>query len=104
MEQMRTNGRRFHNRYEQYGFRLDDIATSDDDNGFMQSWDVRAYSTNYLRTVLSVQCFLDGLLGTNAYDPSKAKRQVSSMKEHEESIIDHTVVPTADNAKVTVNM
>jgi hypothetical protein len=104
MEQMRTNGRRFHNRYEQYGFRLDDIATSDDDNGFMQSWDVRAYSTNYLRTVLSVQCFLDGLLGTNAYDPSKAKRQVSSMKEHEESIIDHTVVPTAENAKVTVNV
>ena len=104
MEQMRTNGRRFHNRYEQYGFHLDDIVTSDDDNGFMQSWDVRAYSTNYLRTVLSVQCFLDGLLGTNTYDPSKAKGQLSSMKEDGESVIDHTIVPTVENAKVTVKV
>jgi hypothetical protein len=98
MEQMRTNGRRFYNRYEHYGFHLDDDHdvndVSSDDNGFLQSWDVRAYSTNYLRTVLSVQCFLDGLLGTNAYDPAKAKGgRLSSMAESGESI-DHTIGPT----------
>jgi len=93
MQQMRTNGKRFYNRYEQYGFHLDDINVSPDDNGFLQSWDVRAYSTNYLRTVLSVQCFLDGLLGTKAYDPIKAKGKLSSMAEPGESI-DHAIVPT----------
>lgn len=104
MQQMRTNGRRFFNRYEQYGFHLEDISDSSDDNGFLQSWDVRAYSTNYLRTVLSVQCFLDGLLGTDRYDPQKAKGRLSSMSDPGEAI-DHNLVPTETaEAKVTVKV
>lgn len=105
MQQMRTNGRRFYNRYEKFGFHLDDVSCpSEDDNGFLQSWEVRAYSTNYLRTVLSVQCFLDGLLGTKSYDPATAKG-LSSMKEPGE-IIDHDIVPsdTTKEPKVTVNV
>ncbi len=32
---------------------------------FSESWDIRAVSTNYLRTVMSCQAFLDGLLAEN---------------------------------------
>lgn len=105
MEQMRTNGRRFFNRYDRHGFHVDGEIPSEDDNGFLQSWDVRAYSTNYLRTVLSVQCFLDGLLGTNTYDPAKAKGRLSSMADPGQSI-DHTIIPTdsATEPKVIVHV
>ena len=64
----------------------------------MNSWDVRAYSTNYLRTVLSVQCFLDGLLGTNSYDPEIARQSLSSSTSPQE-IIDHTIVSTTTRTK-----
>lgn len=67
---MRDVGRRFRSRYEKYGHRvngiLHDNGTSNDDKSyaFLDHWDVQAYSTNYLRTVMSAQCFLDGLVGT----------------------------------------
>lgn len=94
MDQMRTNGRRFHTRYVHHGYhsQKENIAVSSDDNGFMQSWDVRSYSTNYLRTVLSVQCFLDGLLGTNSYDPEVYRRYAISSQEDPEESLDHQMV------------
>jgi hypothetical protein len=87
MDQMREVGQKFRRRYERFGFQCergsgatstaaatttDAAATNsstsrDDENSqqysFLDHWDVKAYSTNYLRTVMSVQCFLDGLIG-----------------------------------------
>jgi hypothetical protein len=34
---------------------------------FLNAWNLKVYSTNYLRTIMSAQSFLDGLLGTNCY-------------------------------------
>jgi hypothetical protein len=69
MEQLQTSGRRFAIRYDRHGYHCKredgDLAMS-----FLHSWDVQAFSTNYLRTVLSVQSFLDGLLATSIYSPS----------------------------------
>ena len=56
MDQMRLVGQRLAHRYQTAG--KSDIP-------FWEDWDVHAYSTDYLRTVKSVQCFLDGLLLVN---------------------------------------
>jgi hypothetical protein len=42
-----------------------DGGAGEDDRrySFLDHWNVEAYSTNYLRTVMSVQCLLDGLMG-----------------------------------------
>jgi len=69
MDQMRGVGGRFRRRYERFGHRVsgsggvagDDKQTNQ--YSFLDHWNVQAYSTNYLRTVMSVQCFLDGLIG-----------------------------------------
>ncbi|KAL9181968.1 hypothetical protein ACHAXT_012311 [Thalassiosira profunda] len=67
MDQMRRAGRAFRARYARFGRRLDGGDGRDAKDALYYSlldhWDVRAYSTNYLRTVMSVQCFLDGLIG-----------------------------------------
>jgi hypothetical protein len=87
MDQMREVGQKFRRRYERFGFQCErgsgatstaaatttdadatNSSTSRDDENsqqysFLDHWDVKAYSTNYLRTVMSVQCFLDGLIG-----------------------------------------
>lgn len=57
MDQMREVGRKFRQRYERFGHCKQNKGT------FLDNWNVQAYSTNYLRTVMSVQCFLDGLIG-----------------------------------------
>ena len=59
MDQMRDVGQKFRRRYERFGFKIDNGQP----HSFLDHWDVKAYSTNYLRTVMSVQCFLDGLIG-----------------------------------------
>ncbi|KAL7508486.1 hypothetical protein ACHAWX_000730 [Stephanocyclus meneghinianus] len=66
MDQMREVGRRFRNRYEKLGHRVSIPDSKDDPSSyaFLDHWEVQAYSTNYLRTVMSVQCFLDGLIGS----------------------------------------
>ncbi|KAL3793504.1 hypothetical protein HJC23_007244 [Cyclotella cryptica] len=66
MDQMREVGRRFRHRYEKFGHRVSTLNSQDDPSSyaFLDHWDVHAYSTNYLRTVMSVQCFLDGLIGS----------------------------------------
>mmetsp|Transcript_2747 Transcript_2747/g.4435 ORF Transcript_2747/g.4435 Transcript_2747/m.4435 type:complete len:502 (-) Transcript_2747:127-1632(-) len=75
IEQLNTNGRRFFVRYEQHGHRCPSTGLADTES-FMHSWDVKAFSTNYLRTVLSAQCFLDGLLGTNCYKPVESHTEL----------------------------
>jgi len=61
MDQMRCVGKRFRQRCDRYGHHHSKI--NGEKRSFLEDWDVRAYSTNYLRTVTSVQCFLDGLIG-----------------------------------------
>lgn len=75
LAQLKENGHRFFNRYNHHGHHLPDQLewrweVSQD---FLSAWDVKVYSTNYLRTVMSVQSFLDGLLGTNCYMPSRTR-------------------------------
>ena len=71
MDQMKQSGRNFAARYNTYGHCTVDGNTKeecDDNLDFLDSWDVKAYSTSYLRTVKSLQCFLDGLLGKSKPD------------------------------------
>lgn len=56
LEQLNEHGRRFRARYIRLGLHDHEQGCS-----FEDLWDVHAYSTNYLRTVLSVQSFLSGL-------------------------------------------
>mmetsp|Transcript_18978 Transcript_18978/g.39702 ORF Transcript_18978/g.39702 Transcript_18978/m.39702 type:complete len:674 (+) Transcript_18978:418-2439(+) len=79
MDQMRGVGKRMRKRYERFGYRIANnyrdgdsndasMTTKEDCYFFLDHWDVKAYSTNYLRTVMSVQCFLDGLISTPKVD------------------------------------
>lgn len=75
LEQLKENGHRFFNRYNHHGHHFPDQhdwrwEVAED---FLAVWDVSVYSTNYLRTIMSVQSFLDGLLGTNCYQPKKMR-------------------------------
>lgn len=66
MDQMREVGKRFRRRYERFGHHVagSHINNIEEQYSFLDHWDVQAYSTNYLRTVMSVQSFLDGLIGS----------------------------------------
>lgn len=75
LEQLRETGHRFFNRYNHHGHHLPDrlewrweVAQD-----FLSVWDVNVYSTNYLRTVMSAQSFLDGLLGSSCYAPARRR-------------------------------
>jgi hypothetical protein len=64
IEQMKFLGKSMATRY------YDESSASDSCRGtstttFLEQWEIQAYSTNYLRTVKSVQCFLHGLLSDN---------------------------------------
>jgi len=60
MQQMRDVGRSFRKRYDELAhqstFGSNGLSTFD------ERWEIEAYSTNYLRTIMSAQCFLDGLI------------------------------------------
>lgn len=102
IEQLNTNGRRFFVRYEQHGHRCPSTGVADTDS-FMHSWDVKAFSTNYLRTVLSAQCFLDGLLGTNCYKPVGTHPELDD--DISRLVPDHsTVIANMETARVSVRV
>lgn len=71
VQQQQTNGKRLHARYDHYGHHCEPTDRERRGNDFLNSWHITAYSTNYFRTILSVQGMLDGLLGTDCYDPLK---------------------------------
>ena len=63
MEQMKLLGKNMARRYHRHDeSQTSDTSSSSSSSSFLQQWNIQAYSTNYLRTVKSVQCFLDGLL------------------------------------------
>ncbi|KAG7363006.1 histidine phosphatase superfamily branch 2 protein [Nitzschia inconspicua] len=68
LKQTNELGTRLFQRYDRHGYlqrkkRYDHRRQHE----FLEAWDLRVYSTNYLRTIMSAQSFLDGLLGTNCY-------------------------------------
>jgi Histidine phosphatase superfamily (branch 2) len=71
--QLKESGHRFFNRYNHHGFHRPDGASNwqwGKAEDFLSVWNVKAYSTNYLRTILSAQSFLDGVLGTHCFIPT----------------------------------
>lgn len=71
MDQMREVGKKFRRRYEQFGHRVGANNSNEERYSFFDHWDIQAYSTNYMRTVMSVQCFLDGLIGKCSQNQNK---------------------------------
>ena len=66
MHQMYHNGVFMAHRYgPQTAISSTSTKTSSAISAFRDCWDIRAVSTNYLRTVMSCQAFLDGLLTKN---------------------------------------
>jgi Histidine phosphatase superfamily (branch 2) len=69
LQQLSENGHRFFNRYNNHAYHLPECKQWRSAKEFLTVWDVQVYSTNYLRTIMSVQSFLDGMFGTHCYDP-----------------------------------
>ena len=101
LRQLHENGRRFFQRYNHHGYHFPEQPCWENNNkanDFLRVWDVSVYSTNYLRTVLSVQSFLDGLLGTNCYDDDddtsmQQQQQQQQQRKFDPSIIKEDIVP-----------
>jgi Histidine phosphatase superfamily (branch 2) len=69
VQQLASNGQRFFNRYNNHAHHLPGCQQWKSPQDFLDTWNVQIYSTNYLRTIMSVQSFLDGMFGTQCYDP-----------------------------------
>lgn len=90
--QLKESGHRFFNRYNHYAHHFPQRQSwrwnfAED---FLSVWNVSVYSTNYLRTVLSAQSFLDGLLGTHCYTPSSDTRRYDSNTTEETRVPNHS--------------
>jgi len=72
--QLSENGKRFFNRYNKRGHHLPECRDWQTAHDFLSVWSVKVYSTNYLRTIMSVQSFLDGMFGTHCYEPPNRER------------------------------
>ena len=95
--QMQEKGRLLRERYDP-DFNRE--ASGDDaaiiDERFLKRWRISAYSTNYLRTVLSVQSLLDGLLHTQLYCPESTRDDMdfTKMRPKEWPVPDHNFIQT----------
>jgi Histidine phosphatase superfamily (branch 2) len=91
LEQLKDTGHRFFNRYNHHGHHLPDRLEWrwDVAQDFLSVWDVNVYSTNYLRTVMSAQSFLDGLLGSSCYVP-ESRREFNPNVFNEPQVPDHS--------------
>jgi hypothetical protein len=92
--QMQNNGRLMRQRYDP-NWRSSSKGGSNSDE-FLKKWRIAAFSTNYLRTVLSLQSFLDGLLDTNLYAPTSTRdgMDYTSMRPQEWPVPDHNFIQT----------
>ena len=90
LSQLKESGHRFFNRYDRCGRHLAnrDHWRWETAQDFLAVWKVNVYSTNYVRTILSAQSFLDGLLGTHCFTPS-AERTVDDEITKEQVVPDH---------------
>lgn len=63
---MRLAGRECALRYSRLGHQaVANESTGNYGRELLETWNIQVFSTCYLRTVKSVQCFLHGLLGTD---------------------------------------
>jgi len=85
--QLAENGKRFFNRYNKRAHHFPECKNWQTAHDFLSVWDVTVYSTNYLRTILSVQSFLDGMFATRCYEPPQHDRM------HDPSIIKEERIP-----------
>lgn len=93
LRQLKENGHRYFNRYNhnhgQHHLSGQPLFRWEYPSDFLDAWDVKVYSTNYLRTVLSAQSFLDGLLGTHCFSPSSERQNDIEFFE-EKDLPDHS--------------
>ena len=76
VQQLASNGQRFFNRYNNHAHHLPACQQWRSPQDFLDIWNVQIYSTNYLRTIMSVQSFLDGMFGTQCYDSGSKQDRV----------------------------
>jgi hypothetical protein len=67
LQQLADKGQRFFNRYNAHALHLPQCKRWVTPQDFLTMWNVQVYSTNYLRTIMSIQSFLDGLFHTKCY-------------------------------------
>ena len=100
LQQLADNGRRFYNRYNVHGHHTPQCTLFRTPKDFLTIWDVQVYSTNYLRTVMSIQSFLDGLFDTQCYDQrladpsSDGERNTVQDRVHDPTIIKEERIPS----------
>jgi len=68
---------------------------------FTDYWDITAFSTNYLRTVKSCQCFLDGLLSTPKSVATDAKHINMT---HYENVNPEDYLKSSSNPDIAINV
>jgi hypothetical protein len=102
--QCKDSGRAFFKRYNHHGRHLPGQSAWEHAHDFLRAFDVRVYSTNYLRTVLTAQSFLDGLLGTHCL-ASKATSRPYVAEHAEEVRLPHHAwqVPGTTSSSVVTN-
>ncbi len=99
LQQLADNGRRFYNRYNVHGHHTPQCTLFRTPKDFLTIWDVQVYSTNYLRTVMSIQSFLDGLFDTQCYDQrltpsSDGEQNIVHDRVHDPNIIKEERIPS----------
>ena len=92
MQQMYHNGIHFSKRY----------TNPDQHRSFQEKWEIKAFSTNYLRTVKSCQCFLDGLLSTSDEIPTH-NHYISLEDPQDESRTSQVEISVRDIKDETLN-
>jgi len=91
LRQLKENGHRFFNRYKRenaHNLPEKDEGKYETANDFLEAWDIKVFSTNYMRTIMSAQSFLEGLLGTHCFAPS-LERKLDPYLSKEISVPDH---------------
>jgi hypothetical protein len=90
--QLSANGRRFFQRYNNHAYHFPghEKWRWESPHDFLSAWDFRVFSTNYLRTIMSIQSFLDGMFGTHCYDIPSTK----SDRLYDPSLVKEARIPT----------
>jgi Histidine phosphatase superfamily (branch 2) len=95
LHQLADNGQRFYNRYNIHGHHIPQHTLFRSPKDFLTIWDVKVYSTNYLRTIMSIQSFLDGLFQTQCYSRSKSTSSNNSQdRTYDPNIIKEERIPS----------